>query len=39
MVKYFYRYESDAKMVHEVHDLPIGLKNTQVVEITYEKHD
>ena len=37
MVKYVYRFESEDRMVLEVHDLPIGEKNTQVVEVTFER--
>jgi hypothetical protein len=33
MVKYVWRFESDDKVVMEIHDLPIGEKNTKVVEI------
>lgn len=34
MVKYVWRFESDDKVVWEIHDLPIGENNTKVVEIT-----
>ena len=37
MVKYVYRFVSSTEMVLEIHDLPIGLENTQVVEIKFEK--
>ncbi len=33
MVKYVYRFESDDKIVMEVHDLPIGENNTKVFEV------
>lgn len=33
MVKYVWRFESDDKIILEIHDLPIGEKNTKVVEI------
>lgn len=33
MVKYVWRFESDDKIVMEIHDLPIGEKNTKVIEI------
>ncbi len=33
MVKYVWRFESDDKIVMEMHDLPIGEKNTKVFEI------
>ncbi|MCR9247944.1 MAG: DUF1579 domain-containing protein [bacterium] len=39
MAKYVYRFVSDKEMVLEVHDLAIGLENTQVVEIRFEKVD
>ncbi|MCA8971475.1 MAG: DUF1579 family protein [Planctomycetes bacterium] len=39
MVRYVYRFESEDTMVLEVHDLPIGLENTLVVEITFERKD
>jgi hypothetical protein len=35
MVKVVWRFESDDKIVMEIHDLPIGEKNTKVVETTY----
>lgn len=37
MVKYVYRFESPDRMVLEVHDLPIGETNTQVVEVVFER--
>lgn len=37
MVKTVFRFISDDKFVMEVHDLPIGEKNTQVVEVTYTR--
>lgn len=37
MVKLVYRFISDDKIVMEIHDLPIGEKNTKVVEITYTR--
>jgi hypothetical protein len=37
MVKYVYRFESADRMVLEVHDLPIGESNTQVVEVVFER--
>ncbi len=37
MVKYVWRFESATKMTLEVHDLPIGEKNTKVVEVTFNK--
>ena len=37
MVKYVYRFPSEDKIVLEVHDLPIGEKNTQVIEIVYNR--
>jgi len=33
MVKYVWRFESEDKIVLEIHDLPIGEKDTKVVEI------
>jgi hypothetical protein len=33
MVKYVWRFDSDDKIVLEIHDLPIGEKNTKVLEI------
>ncbi len=33
MVKYVWRFESDDKIVMEIHDLPIGEKNTKVFEV------
>ena len=37
MVKTVVRYLSDDEMVMEVHDLPIGEKNTKVFEIRYKR--
>ena len=37
MVKYVWRFVSDDEMVFEVHDLPIGERNTKVVEVTYQR--
>lgn len=37
MVKYVWRFVSDDKIVFEIHDLPIGEKNTMVIEITYTR--
>ena len=37
MVKYVWRFVSDDKIVLEIHDLPIGERNTKVVEITYTR--
>ncbi len=37
MVKSVWRFESPTKMVLEIHDLPIGEKNTKVVEVTFNK--
>ena len=37
MVKTVYRFLSEDEYVMEVHDLPIGEKNTKVVEITYTR--
>lgn len=37
MVKYVYRFVSADQFVLEVHDLPIGLENTMVVEITFTR--
>jgi uncharacterized protein DUF1579 len=37
MVKYVWRFPADDKLVLEVHDLPIGEKNTKVVEIAYTR--
>jgi hypothetical protein len=34
MVKYVWRFESNDKIVMEIHDLPIGENNTKVIEIT-----
>ncbi|MGE0143136.1 MAG: DUF1579 family protein [Planctomycetota bacterium] len=35
MVKYVWRFVSDDEIVHEVHDLPIGEENTQVVRVRF----
>lgn len=37
MVKTVWRFESDDKIVMEIHDLPIGEKNTKVLEFTYTR--
>jgi hypothetical protein len=37
MVKYVWRFKSDDHIVFEIHDLPIGEKNTQVIEIVYKR--
>lgn len=37
MVKYVWRFHSDDWMTLEIHDLPIGEKNTQVLEFTYTR--
>ncbi len=37
MVKQVWRIESKDRMVVEIHDLPIGAKNTQVVDVTYTR--
>ncbi|NOT31024.1 MAG: DUF1579 family protein [Planctomycetes bacterium] len=37
MVKYVWRFHGKDKIVCEVHDLPIGEKNTKVVEIAYTR--
>ena len=37
MVKLVWRFESDDKLLLEIHDMPIGEKNTQVVEMTYTR--
>ena len=37
MVKYLWRFLSDDEMVLEVHDLPIGEKNTQVIELRFKR--
>ena len=37
MVRYVWRFLSDDEMALEIHDLPIGEKNTQVVEIVYKR--
>ncbi|GJM26942.1 MAG: hypothetical protein DHS20C16_33570 [Phycisphaerae bacterium] len=37
MVKSVWRFESDKKIILEIHDLPIGEKNTKIVEVTFNK--
>jgi hypothetical protein len=37
MVKAVWRFESEDKMVMEVHDLPIGENNTKVFDVTYTR--
>lgn len=37
MVKYVWRFESDDRVVWEIHDLPIGENNTKVVEFTFTR--
>ena len=37
MVKYVWRFESEDRMTMEIHDLPIGENNTQVVEVIYTR--
>ena len=37
MVKYVWRFVTKDRLVLEVHDLPIGEKNTKVVEFTYNR--
>lgn len=37
MVKYLWRFPSAEEMILEVHDLPIGEKNAQVIEIRFKK--
>lgn len=37
MVKYVWRFLSPNEMVLEVHDLPIGEKDSQVIELRYKK--
>jgi hypothetical protein len=37
MVKYVWRFLSADEMILEVHDLPIGEKNTQVIEIRFKR--
>ena len=37
MVKYVWRFVSDDEMLFEVHDLPIGEKNTQVIELRFTR--
>ncbi|MEM6673345.1 MAG: DUF1579 family protein [Planctomycetota bacterium] len=38
MVKYAWRFVSDDEIVLEVHDLPIGEKNTKVLEFRYTRN-
>ena len=37
MVKYVWRFVSEDRLLLEVHDLPIGEKNTQVIEIAFNR--
>jgi hypothetical protein len=37
MVRYVWRFQSPDSMTLELHDLPIGEKNTKVVEITFKR--
>ena len=37
MVKYVWRFLSADEMILEVHDLPIGEKGTQVIEIRFKR--
>lgn len=37
MVRYVWRFINDNEMQLEVHDLPIGETNTQVIDITYKR--
>ncbi len=37
MVKAVYRFVSPDKIVHEIHDLPIGEKNTKVIEMIFSR--
>lgn len=37
MVKTVWRFLSDNEMIMEVHDLPIGEKNTKVIEVVYTR--
>ncbi|MEM7587329.1 MAG: DUF1579 family protein [Acidobacteriota bacterium] len=37
MVKYVWRFHGDDKIVLEVHDLPIGEHNAQVMELTFNR--
>jgi hypothetical protein len=37
MVKYVWRFPAPDKMALEIHDLPIGERNTKVMEITYTR--
>ncbi|MEM7199063.1 MAG: DUF1579 family protein [Planctomycetota bacterium] len=37
MVKYVWRFRSADEMVLEVHDLPIGERHTQVIEVVYRR--
>lgn len=37
MVKYVWRFESDDKIVFEVHDLPIGENNTKVFDVVFTR--
>ena len=37
MVKYVYRFVNDDEFILEVHDLPIGLENTKVMEAHFHR--
>jgi hypothetical protein len=37
MVKYLWRFTNDNRIVLEVHDLPIGERNTQVIEVAFDR--
>ncbi len=37
MVKWLWRFPSEDRIVLEVHDLPIGERNTQVIEVAFER--
>ncbi len=37
MVRYVWRFPTEDKILLEIHDLPIGEKNTKVVEITFDR--
>jgi len=39
MVKYVWRFINDDKVILELHDLPIGEKNTKVMEFTYARKE
>jgi hypothetical protein len=36
-VKYVWHFSDDGKLIQEVHDLTIGEKNTQVIEVVFTK--